>query len=123
MENCLKYLNPNGIIVIHDCLPTSEAEAMPTLEEAKKHPDFKGAWTGDVYKTIIHLRASHPDLFVSVIDTDHGVGIIKRGDAENIIDFSLEQIKNLTFDEFIKDKKRLLNLKPKEWFFEFIEIC
>ncbi len=50
VENCLKYLNPDGIIVMHDCLPSSEAEALPSLEKAMKHPEFKGAWTGKYIK-------------------------------------------------------------------------
>jgi len=121
VENCLKYLNPNGIIVMHDCLPDSPATAMPTLEEAKKHPDFKGNWTGDVYKTIIHLRATRPDLFVAVVNTDWGIGIIKKGEPENMLSMSIEDIKNMTFEEFAKDKEKLLNLKSKEWFYEFIK--
>lgn len=120
VENCLKYLNPNGIIVMHDCLPSSEAEAMPSLEEAKKHPEFKGAWTGDVYKTIIHLRATRPDLFVAVVDVDYGVGIVKPGEPENVLDLSLEEIRNLTFKDLVKNKEHLLNLKPGEWFWNII---
>lgn len=120
VENSLKYLNPNGIIVMHDCLPDSPATAMPTLELARSHPDFKGNWTGEVYKTIIHLRATRPDLFVAVVDTDWGVGLIKKGEPENMLSMSIEDIKSMTFEEFDKDKERLLNLKTKEWFYEFI---
>jgi len=119
VENCLKYLNPEGIIVMHDCLPSNEAEAMPSLEEAKKHPGFKGFWTGDVYRTILHLRATRQDLFVAVVDVDHGVGIVKRGKPENMLDFKLEDIRTLGFDDLIKNKEKFLNLKPKDWFFEF----
>lgn len=119
VENSLKYLNPEGVIVLHDCLPANEAEAMPSLEEAKRHPDFKGFWTGDVYKTILHLRATRQDLFVAVVDVDHGVGIVKRGKPENMLDFKLEDIRTLGFDDLIKNKEKFLNLKPKDWFFEF----
>ena len=123
VENCLKYLNPNGIIVMHDCLPSSEAEAMPSLEEAKKHPEFKGAWTGDVYKTILHLRSFHPDLFVCVINTDHGVGLVMRGQPENMLSLSKEEIASFSFHKLMEGKERLLNLKPKEWFFEKFLAC
>jgi len=121
VENCLRYLNPDGIIILHDCLPDSPATAMPTLEEARKHPDFKGNWTGDVYKTIIHLRTSRDDLFVAVVNTDWGVGIVKKGKPESMLSMGIEDIKNMTFEEFVKCKEILLNLKPKEWFYEFIE--
>ncbi|QER41301.1 methyltransferase domain-containing protein [Thermodesulfobacterium sp. TA1] len=120
VENCLKYLNPNGVIVMHDCLPDSPATAMPTLEEARKHPDFKGNWTGDVYKTIIHLRATREDLFVAVVNTDWGVGLVKRGVPEDKLSISPENIKKMTYHDFAKEKEKLLNLKPVSWFFEFI---
>lgn len=121
VKNALKYLNPNGVIVMHDCLPDSPATAAPTFEEAKKHPDFKGAWTGDVYKTILHLRATSFDLFVAVVNTDWGVGIVKKGQPENKLPLSLESIKAMTFEEFVKDKERLLNLKPVSWFWSLLE--
>ncbi len=120
VENCLKYLNPDGIIVMHDCLPSSEAEALPSLEKAMKHPEFKGAWTGDVYKTILHVRTFRPDLFVFVINTDHGVGIIKKGQPENLLSLSLEEIQNFTFQQLAENKVNLLNLKPPAWFSQWL---
>ncbi len=121
VENSLKYLNPNGVVIMHDCLPDSEATAMPTLEEARKHPDFKGSWTGDVYKTIIHLRATRADLFVAVVNVDWGVGIVKKGNPENILTLKVEEIKSMSYIEFAKEKEKLLNLKPVNWFFEWLE--
>mgnify|MGYP000335991645 CR=1 FL=1 len=119
VENSLKYLNPEGIIVLHDCLPDSPVSAMPIREEAKRNPGFKG-WTGEVYKTIIHLRATKKDLFVAVVDTDWGIGIVRRGDPEGVVSVKVEDIKNMNYYEFVKEKEKLLNLKPKEWFYEFI---
>lgn len=121
VENSLKYLNPNGVIVMHDCLPRNEADAMPTLEEAKKHPDFKNTWTGDVYKTILHLRSLRHDLYVCVIDTDFGIGIIKIGEPESMLALTAQEIANFTFSQLQADKEKLLNLKPKEWFFQWLK--
>ncbi len=111
VENVLKYLNPDGVIVMHDCLPDSEASAMPSLEEAKKHPEFRGFWTGEVYKTIIHLRAMRNELFVEVIDTDWGVGIIKRGEPESKVEMSLEEIKRMGYRDLKRRYDYYLNLK------------
>ena len=105
---------------MHDCLPDSKATAIPTLEEARKHLDFKGAQREDVYKTIIHLRATREDLFVAVINTDWGVGIVKRGKPENMLSIQVEDIKKMDFYDLIKNKEMLLNLKPPSWFFEFL---
>lgn len=107
---------------MHDCLPSSEAEAIPSLEEAKKHPAFKGEWTGDVYKTILHFRSFRNDLFVCVVNIDHGVGIVKRGEPENILNLRVQDIKGFSFSDLEAGKDKLLNLKPKEWFFQWLEL-
>ncbi|OAQ20311.1 class I SAM-dependent methyltransferase [Thermosulfurimonas dismutans] len=120
VENALRYLKPNGIIVLHDCLPDSPATAAPTLEEAKKRPDFKGTWTGEVYKTVMHLRAARSDLFVAVVDTDWGVGLVKRGTPESSLDLPLEKIRTMKFEEFVRFKDFYLNLKPIGWFFTWL---
>jgi len=121
VENVLKYLNPDGVIVMHDCLPDSESAAALSLEEAKKHPDFRGFWTGDVYKTIIHLRSTRDDLFVFVIDTDWGVGIIKKGKLESMLSLSLEEIKKMGYRTLIRHIEYYLNLKTKDWFLSWLE--
>ncbi|GEM_PF-843404 len=118
--NSLKYLNQNGIIILHDCLPTSESCAAPTWEEATKYTDFQGAWSGEVYKTIINIRRKE-NIFCAVLDCDHGVGIVKKGIQENKIQMTDEEIENLTFQDLMKNKEELLNLKPKEWFWKFLE--
>jgi SAM-dependent methyltransferase len=121
VENALRYLSNNGIIVIHDCLPNSPVNAMPTYEEAKQHSDFEGNWTGEVYKTIIHLRALRDDLFIAVVNVDWGVGIVKKGNPEGMVFIKVDDIRRMSYDDFAKDKERLLNLKPEDWFYEFIE--
>ena len=123
VENALTYLNPGGAIVIHDCLPISAAEACGNESEAIKHIQFNDSWTGDVFRTIIYLRAIRPDLSVFVVDVDHGVGIITRGQPESIVKFSEGEIRNITFEEFNTQKDHLLNLKTvsyfKNWLKEF----
>jgi SAM-dependent methyltransferase len=121
VENALRYLSNNGIIVIHDCLSNSPVNAMPTYEEAKQHPNFEGNWTGEVYKTIIHLRALRDDLFIAVVNVDWGVGIVKKGNPEGMVSIKVDDIRRMSYDDFAKDKEKLLNLKPEDWFYEFIE--
>lgn len=118
--NSLKYLSQNGIIVLHDCLPTSESCAAPTWEEAEKYQDFQGAWSGEVYKTIINIRR-RDDIFCAVLECDHGVGIVRKGNPENKIKITDEEIERLKFHDLMKNKEELLNLKPKEWFWNFLE--
>ncbi|MDN5941006.1 MAG: class I SAM-dependent methyltransferase [Nitrospira sp.] len=116
VEHCLKYLNPNGLIVMHDCLPASEAEAAPTMELARKTTGFQGQWTGDVYKAIVHLRARRPDLFVAVLDCDHGIGLVKQGEAESRISEEVEKVRRLSFADLRLAPGHWLNLKLASWF-------
>lgn len=116
VENCLRYLRPGGLVVMHDCLPASAAEAAPTMEAARATPGFRNAWTGDVYKAVIHLRAMRPDLFVAVLDADHGIGIVTKGAPERVLDMSPEQIAKLSFTNLKAAAGHLLNLKPASWF-------
>lgn len=71
IQNALKHLSEDGIILVHDCNP-------PTHKVAKKKPkEGWVTWYGDGYRNIIKLRATEPNLFVRVIDTDCGIAIIK----------------------------------------------
>ncbi len=119
--NCLRFLNAGGVIVMHDCYPASEAEACPCEAEAKKMPGFDGNWTGDVWKTIVHLRAARDDINIFVLDADHGAGILTREKNESQINMNIEHIKDLTFSDLRKDPQGLINLKPASWFAQWLE--
>lgn len=68
IQNALKHLSPGGVIVMHDCNPSSYE--MTTTGTAS------GEWTGDVYKSFCKFRMRYPNI-AYVVDTDYGVGIIK----------------------------------------------
>ena len=116
VENCLRYLSPGGVIVMHDCLPASPAEAAPSMEVAKSMPGFKNAWTGDVYKAVAHLRTTRDDLFVAVIDSDHGIGIVCRGTPESMLSIPVEKVAAISYSDLKASTGKLLNLKSAEWF-------
>ena len=69
--NALKHLDEDGTIVIHDCNPPDEQHQTEIQEQ--------NAWTGDVWKAWVKLRAERSDLWMGVVDTDYGVGVIQRG--------------------------------------------
>lgn len=115
VENCLRYLSTGGVIVMHDCLPASLAEAAPSMEEARSTPGFKNTWTGDVYKAVAHLRATRDDLFVAVIDSDHGIGIVCLGSPESTLNISVEEAASLSYSDLRASTGQLLNLKSAEW--------
>jgi hypothetical protein len=107
IENSLNHLSKNGTIVCHDCLPTTE--------KMQERDDHGGEWTGDVWKAIAQLRVETIDLDISVIDTDYGCGIIRRGTN---IPYETEQ-DYLTYSHYSMNKWRMLNVISPEQFIQW----
>jgi len=101
--NSLKHLSDNGTILVHDCLPTAEYQT--SIEDNGKE------WTGDVWKSIVDIKAKD-GLDVSTIDTDWGIGCI-RHNADNI---GFENPIDLTWENYELLKHELLNIKSvQQW--------
>ena len=110
--NALQYLDSNGTIVVHDCNPITEASAqdVDSIKEAKNHPDYKGDWSGAVWKSIIKLRLQYPNISVNVVDTDHGLGIImpsKKSTGESLPSLNIEELK---YKDLKNNRIKWLNL-------------
>ncbi len=121
VENCLKHLNDGGVVVMHDCSPTTELIATPEsqLETAKKSPDWTGAWTGDVWKAVAFLRSTRDDLRIFVLDCDWGVGIVTKGEPNGMLDYTYEQVENLPFRDFELNRRHILDLRHENYIDEF----
>ncbi|SFE54257.1 class I SAM-dependent methyltransferase [Spirosoma endophyticum] len=121
VENTLRYLNDEGVIIMHDCNPQSE-------QAAGRFEDWQeGVWNGDVWRTVVHLRSQRPDLNVFVLDTDHGLGIVTKrkpseGPNPNVLDFSPAQIQSMSYQEFDRSRINLLNLKPASYAYEYFSL-
>jgi len=113
VENTLRYLDDNGVIIMHDCNPVS-ADAAATFDEWKaKKPGTP--WNGDVWKTIMHLRCSRSDVRVFVIDCDHGLGIITKGIPDEMLSYTPEQVGQFTYASLAGNRNEWLNLKSVEY--------
>jgi hypothetical protein len=121
VSNSLDYLSPQGVIMMHDCSPSTESQAAPA--DSREHAAATRAarrsesWSGDVWKTVLRLRSERPDLNVCVIDCDHGVGIIQRGAPEGMLNLTVDDIDRYTYRQLEKDRVGLLNLKPTDRLF------
>mgnify|MGYP003674112686 CR=1 FL=1 len=98
IKNSLSILNPGGVIVCHDMLPPTENHQIV--------PRMQGQWNGDCWKAWVKVKSEFDDLLMYVIDSDWGVGIIQNKLGESKIKVNEE----LTFENFIKNKKYWLNL-------------
>jgi hypothetical protein len=115
--NSLQYLSPDGVILLHDCLPRNEGQAMvagspqeaAALAQAQGVP-FDWAWTGDVWKAIVALR-QRPDLATCVLDCDRGVGVVRRGANEGGPRLSEADIGRLRFEDLKARAGELLGLR------------
>ena len=122
VENTLRYLTDDGVIILHDCNPQS-AGAAGRFEDWTE-----GVWNGDVWRTIIHLRSQHPDLNVFVLDCDHGLGIVTKRRTEreqvgpSLPSFTPAQIQALTYDAFDQNRNEWLNIKPAAYAYEFFDL-
>lgn len=107
VEHSLKWLAPDGMIVMHDCNPQSETAALPSMDDAKTRPDYTGVWNGDVWRAVLRLR-TRTDLNVRVLDCDHGLGIVTRGEPDSLLTDA--EASTPSYAEFSADRARLLNL-------------
>jgi len=120
----LDYLDDQGFIVVPDCNPTNRVMAFPA--QSKEEAALKNSegstikWSGDVWKTIVHLRSSRADLDICVLDCDCGVGVIKKAEAQNMLNISCEQIQEMGYDDLVANREELLNLKRPEYLNDFI---
>jgi hypothetical protein len=118
VENTLKYLTEDGVIVMHDCNPQKKEHA-GTYEEWRKKGS--GHWNGDVWKAIVHLRSYHDDINVFVLDCDHGLGIITKSKQEKKLSFTEKEIHAFTYEDFDAHRNEWLNLKDPSYFQEYFK--
>ncbi len=77
--NTEKYMEPDGVIVLHDCLPWSANMAERDRSKVKG-----AAWTGDVWKLVPILKRYRPDLKVQIFDAaPTGLVVVSDLDPKN----------------------------------------
>lgn len=97
ITNALDCLNPHGYIICHDMLPTNE--------EMQVIPFNNGMWTGDCWKAFVELRQTKKDLEMYTIDTDMGLGVIKKGHQTQ-----LNITKEINYLNFAYNKHEWMNI-------------
>jgi hypothetical protein len=100
----LRFLKDHGIIIMHDCNPENE---FLQREPGTKSGWMEGGWCGTVWKAFVRIRSERDDLEMFVVDTDHGVGVLKS----NRIQKKLQCPDNIyTYKIFDQYRKEVLNL-------------
>lgn len=104
VENALRHIPDDGVIVLHDCNPQTEL--------AQRVPRVTGVWNGDCWKAMVALR-QRTDLDAFTIDADHGIGVVRKRPNPNPLQDVPER---LDYPALVADRRRLLGLvSPLEW--------
>ena len=124
--NSLNYLVDDGVIILHDCSPPTEASATSALSISEAEQKWKSKhktgwadeWCGDTWKTIPFLLQNNSELNVSVLNTDYGLGMISKKNSEEKkfyqIPNDIHEYKELSYSFLENDRKNILNLKEVE---------
>jgi hypothetical protein len=100
IHNSINSLNDGGSIILHDCNPHSEIiQLVPQIQG--------GEWTGDCWKAFVKFRQENNQYFTFVIDTDYGVGVIKKSNKE-ITPLVID--KDINYENFDSNRIDWLNL-------------
>ena len=109
--NSLDVLNEKGFILLHDCFPLKYLDQ--AVPRAQKH------WNGDVWRAILESRTyDKVNTFVGAFD--NGVGLIFKKKNENQLKMNLDELNNVSFDDYCKNYKNFLNLIDYDEFFKII---
>ena len=95
IRNALGHLNPNGVIVMHDCMPKSE-KMQQWDDKSHQHEE----WTGDTWKAY-YKAYSELSYKVYVVDTDYGCGVIDTSDKyQEDINWKVD-MEALKYDDYL----------------------
>ncbi len=103
--NSLKYLNENGIILIHDCLPRKIWYQTPNR--------MSFTWNGDVWKALVEFRTK-PNLDVYTILADEGIGMIFKRKNNNLLKIDISNFQELKFKDYFCKHAELMNIIKHE---------
>ncbi len=112
IKNSVKFLNKNGIIIVHDCLPSKIWH--------QTIPQTHSSWNGDVWKAIVECR-TFEDLDTYTCIADHGLGIIFNRKNTNKLNFESKNFKKLKFKDYYENHKKFMNTISENDLFDLIE--
>ena len=98
--NSLKFLNENGVVLVHDCMPDSLGK--------QAVPRYKMQWNGDVWKAIVDLRQDE-NLEIFTCSIDQGIGIIKKKKNTSILSLD-KPINKLKFSDYYYNYKEYMRV-------------
>ena len=111
IDNSLKVLNENGVILIHDCLPSKIWH--------QTIPQTHSSWNGDVWKSIVKSRARE-DIDTYTIKADQGLGLVLKRKNKEILTHEIKDFKNLTFKDYYTHHNKFMRIVDEKDIFKII---
>jgi len=97
--NSIEILNKDGIIILHDCLPSNISH--------QRVPRTRYNWNGDVWKAIVEARTwEHVDTYTVL--SDQGLGLIKKKKNSNALNIGNVSFKKLKYKFFYENHSRIM---------------
>ena len=99
--NSIRFLNSEGIIILHDCLPSKIWNQVV--------PKIYGHWNGDVWKAIVEARTMD-NIDTYTCKADHGLGMILKRPNRSLLKIDTKNFKNLKFKDYYNNHNKFINL-------------
>ena len=112
IENSLKILNENGVILIHDCLPAKIWH--------QTIPQTHSSWNGDVWKALVECRTDlNIDTYTCV--ADHGIGVVFKRKNLNPLEIKISNFHELKFRDYYINHIKFMNLITENQLYELVK--
>jgi len=112
IKNSLDVLTDNGIILLHDCLPT-------TLHK-QAVPRYKNIWNGDVWKCIVYYRTLK-NIDIVTCKIDQGISAIRKIHNKDCLDLNIADFKKLKFKDFYYNYQKYMRILEYKDFLRYIK--
>lgn len=111
INNSLKIIKENGIILLHDCFPRNYYyQAVPRCQIN---------WNGDTWKALVEKRTDS-NLDVYCLNADEGIGVILKRKNKNFLNLDIKNFAKLKYSDYSKNYKEYLNLIEYDDFLKII---
>ena len=101
IKNSINFLNKDGIILVHDCLPAKIWH--------QTMPQTHSSWNGDVWKAIVECRTLK-NIDTDTCVADQGLGIIFNKKNTKLLEEDIRDFKKLTFKDYYQNHNKYMNL-------------
>ena len=107
--NGAERLQPRGVIIVDDLLPTDELAALPSLDELQRRRDagepWRGHWMGDVYRLGVFVDSFMPSWTWRAVGGEMGQLVMWRQPRASVPERRVEAVARLSFAQLMEEPR------------------